>query len=603
MEYNLNKILADTQTRKPSTWGPLLKLIALMSHERPRLIAALLAIMVNSSLNLLGPLLAAWVINHYIVVHAPLTPNFPAVLRYALIFLSMYAVALVTGYSQTRLMAGFGQRMLFTLRNAIFAKLQELPIAFFNQNKAGDLISRVNNDTDKINQFFSQSLMQFLASIFIMTGAAIFMLCLNFKLGAATLAPGLLLYLFTRIISPWVKRKNANNMKSFGGMSAEIQESMHNFKVIIAFNRRDYFRKKFQEANEENYSTSIGAGIANNLFTPIYGFCSGLGQLVLLLYGIYLIRQGGAFQFGDFVAFLAFAVNFYNPLRQLAALWANFQVALAGWDRISAILNLDSDLKVEAASAKGVAPATGAVAGTAPLVAFHNVHFHYPDGKEVLHNISFDLQKGKTYAFIGPTGGGKTTTANLIARLYDPTEGSVWLEGRDIRTFPTETRTQKIGVILQEPILFSGTLRDNILYGHPDYAAYNNDQLLDILKASSLDGLLVRFDAGLDTPVSSGGETISLGQKQLIAFMRAVLRHPDILILDEATANIDTVTEQLLEDILRKLPASTTRVIIAHRLNTIESADEIFFVNSGEVSRAGSLEDAVGMLLHGKRVS
>lgn len=596
MEYNLNKAQASAGEKKPSTWKTLGRLLALMSHERLLLVTAFAAIILNSCLNLAGPAISRTVINNYI---AGPHPNFSMVLRYALLFLCMYVTALGTGYLQTRLMAGFGQRMLFTLRNSIFAKLQELPIAFFNQNKAGDLISRINNDTDKLNQFFSQSMMQFLSSIFIMLGAAVFMLCINFRLGVATLAPALALYLFTRLLSPWVKKKNAANMKSTGGMSSEIQESIHNFKVIIAFNRRDYFRKKFQDANLQNYKTSIGAGIANYLFTPVYGLCSGLGQLIMLLYGIDIIMTthgNGTFKIGELVAFIQFTTFFYNPLRQLAALWANFQVALAGWDRISVILNMETDLKV-------VHLAEGTPVNAQPLISFRDVHFRYPDGKEVLHNISFDLEKGKTYAFIGPTGGGKTTTANLIARLYDPTTGTVLLDGKDIRHYHPEVRTQKVGFILQEPILFSGNLKDNIIYGNKDYEGSSNEQLMEVLSQAGLDGLLVRFDQGLDTPVSSSGETISLGQRQLIAFMRAVLRHPDILILDEATANIDTVTEQLLEEILRKLPLHTTKVIIAHRLNTIENADEIFFVNSGEVTRAGSLGDAVDMLMQGRRVS
>ncbi|TDX01321.1 ABC transporter ATP-binding protein [Dinghuibacter silviterrae] len=589
MQYNLNKQPASP--RKNATWGPVGKLLTLMTHERPRLIAAFVMMMVNSGLNLLGPLLSAHVIDKYIISQHP---DFNSVLRYGIIFLAMYFTALFTGYAQTRLMAGFGQRLLFTLRNSIFGKLQELPVAFFNQNKAGDLISRVNNDTDKINQFFSQSLMQFLSSIFIMTGAAIFMICLNWRLGLATLAPGAFLYLFTKVTSAWVKTQNARSMKSTGGLSAEIQESLQNFKVIIAFNRRDYFREKFQEANAENYENAVRAGIANNIYTPVYGMCAGLGQLVVLLYGIHMI-QTGVFQIGQLVAFLAYATYFYNPLRQLAALWAAFQVALAGWDRISAILHLENNLLVEPASGKNHAPTA--------LMSFRNVYFHYPDGKEVLHDINFDLERGKTYAFIGPTGGGKTTTASLVARLYDPTRGSVWLDGRDIKTYDAADRTGKIGFILQEPILFSGTVRENILYGNPAYSMLSPEQLQEALREEGLSDLLDRFDTGLDTPVSTGGETMSLGQRQLIAFMRAVLRHPDLLILDEATANIDTVTEQLLEGILRKLPETTTRVIIAHRLNTIESADEIFFVNSGEVTRAGSFGDAVEMLMSGKRVS
>jgi ATP-binding cassette, subfamily B, bacterial len=191
----------------------------------------------------------------------------------------------------------------------------------------------------------------------------------------------------------------------------------------------------------------------------------------------------------------------------------------------------------------------------------------------------------------------------LIARLYDATTGTILLNGKDIRTYQPEERTSKIGFILQEPFLFTGTVRDNILYGNPEYKNLSNDDLAEVIKESGLESLLSRFDSGLDSKVQTTGDGISLGQKQLIAFMRSVLRKPELLILDEATANIDTITEQLLEEILKKLPASTTRVIIAHRLNTIENADEIFFVNSGEVIPAGSLADAVNLLLHGKRES
>jgi ATP-binding cassette subfamily B protein len=204
---------------------------------------------------------------------------------------------------------------------------------------------------------------------------------------------------------------------------------------------------------------------------------------------------------------------------------------------------------------------------------------------------------------VGPTGGGKTTTASLMARLYDATEGMVLLDGRDIRTYGAAERTKRIGFILQEPTLFSGTVRDNILYGNEAYRGMDNEQLLAAIKGAGLESLLVRFDGGLDAAVATSGDALSLGQKQLIAFMRAVLRDPDLLILDEATANIDTVTEQLLEDILKKLPAHTARVIIAHRLNTIESADEIFFINGGEVTPAGSMEHAVQMLMEDKRQS
>jgi ATP-binding cassette subfamily B protein len=240
---------------------------------------------------------------------------------------------------------------------------------------------------------------------------------------------------------------------------------------------------------------------------------------------------------------------------------------------------------------------------SASFISFQKVSFSYPGGNEVLHKVSFDLERGKTYALVGPTGGGKTTTASLMARLYDASRGTVLLDGRDIRSYTPEERTRKIGFILQDPFLFTGTVRDNLIYGNPTFRDLTNPQLAEAIKEAGLESLLERFDQGLEANVQTTGDGISLGQKQLIAFMRAVLRKPELLILDEATANIDTVTEQMLESILKKLPESTTRVIIAHRLNTIENADEIFFVNTGNVIHAGAFNEALDLLMHGKIAS
>jgi ATP-binding cassette subfamily B protein len=376
-------------------------------------------------------------------------------------------------------------------------------------------------------------------------------------------------------------------------MSAEIQESMSNFKVIVAFNRVDYFRKKFDEANDRNFKASVSSGLANGVFMPLYGLAFNLAQLVVLSYGVYLISAGNL-TVGLLIGFLLYVNSFYLPLRQVAFLWSSFQLALAAVDRISEVLALEPNMPVIPAPQQ---------ARNRCVLEFEDVHFSYPGGQEVLRGSSFTLESGKTYALVGPTGGGKTTTASLMARLYDPTGGQVLLDGKDIRSYAPEDRSRKIGFILQEPFMFTGTIRDNVLYGNEQYRHYSDDELIALLNARNVGGLLSRFEQGLQTKVLAGGDAISLGQKQIIAFMRAVLRDPEILILDEATANIDTVTEQQLEQILDKLPQTTTKVIIAHRLNTIANADEIFFINSGEIIPAGSMEHALDMLLHGKRVS
>jgi len=585
MKYTLD---TGRGPRQPASFRSGIKrFVPLVAGEKRQVIIAIVAITLSSVASLVAPVLIAHTIDTYIRLGDP-----SGLLRFSVLVLAVYFAGVVASYIQIRTMGGVGRRILFEVRNSLFVKLQELPVVFFNQNKAGDLISRLNNDTDKLNQFVSQALMQFVGSIFLMTGAAIFLLSLNTRLGAAALLPALGVLIFSRATSSWIKAKNMRSLQSLGGMSSEVQESLNNFKVIVAFNRSDYFRSKFNSANDRNFKASMGSGLANGILMPLYGFASHLAQLLVVAYGIYLIGTG-AVTLGLLIGFLLYVNSFYGPMRQLATVWSSFQLALASMDRISEVLALESDMPVIAAPE----------VRSESVLSFRQVHFHYPGGSDVLRDISFELEQGKAYALVGPTGGGKTTTALLMARLYDPTAGSVLLNGRDIRSYTPEERARKIGFIPQEPFLFNGTVRDNILYGNEKYKDYSSEKFSDVLEEANLSRLLARFSEGLDTPVATSGNSISLGQKQLIAFMRATLREPELLILDEATANIDTVTEELLQDILNKLPTTTTKVIIAHRLNTIDNVDQIFFVNSGEITLAGSMEHAVDMLLHEKRAS
>jgi len=572
---------------KRSVRAGIRRFVPLVVPERGQLAVAVAAMVVSSGATLIGPV----IIGHAVDTYVRLKDNRGLLLSAALL-LAVYLAGIVASYTQIRTMGGVGRRVLFSLRNQLFAKLQDLPLAFFTENKAGDLISRVNNDTDKLNQFVAQALMQFVSTLFLMTGVAVFVLSLNWRLGIAALLPAIGVFAVTKFTSSWVKRRNLRSMQTLGGLSAEVQESLHNFKVIVAFNRLDYFQAKFKIANEVNYAASVSAGFANNVFMPMYGFAHHLAMLLVVAYGIILIGATETTA-GLLIGFLIYVNNFYGPMRQLATVWSSFQLALAALDRISEVLTLESDMPVLAA---------GRPEG-ASVLQFRKVHFRYPGGGEVLHDITLDLEKGQAYALVGPTGGGKTTTASLMARLYDASAGSILLDGRDIRSIPPEERALKIGVIPQDPFLFTGTVHDNLVYGNEEYANCPAAQLSAALDKFNLSRLLARFPEGLETKVATSGNSISLGQKQLIAFMRATLRSPELLILDEATANIDTVTEQLLEEILAKLPSQTTKVIIAHRLNTIDKVDQIFFVNSGAIALAGSMEHALEMLLHEKRAS
>jgi ATP-binding cassette, subfamily B, bacterial len=571
---------------KGTARGAFKKMLPMLAGERTGVIVSFIATLLNSALNLVGPLLIGYSIDAYLV-----KGRYDGVLVMSGVLLLVYAAAFVATYVQMRVMGGVAQRVLWRLRNDLFLKLQELPLSFFNQNKSGDLISRINSDTDKVNEFFSQSLMQFAGNIFMVIGTGIFILSIHAKLALVSLVPAVFILIFVHLTAKWVKRKNKKSLTVGGSLSAEIQESISNFKIILAFNRRDYFRTKFEKINKKNYKASFEAGMVNELYTPVFEFMGNVALLLLLAYGLFLVASG-QFAIGLLVSFVIYITRFYDPLRTMARLWASLQSALAAWDRIGVILNFQSDMQIVE---------NGATDGKG-LLEFRNVSFSYVNGKEVLKDVSLVFERGKTYALVGPTGGGKTTTASLIARLFDPTEGTVYFEGSDIRTYDATLRTQKIGFILQEPYLFSGTIKENLLYGTDRHADLSDDEFKKEMQQLGFDSLLSRFEKGLETKIDSVA-SLSLGEKQIIAFMRAVLREPDILILDEATANIDTVTEKVLDEILTKLPTKTTRVIIAHRLNTIENADSIFFVNGTHVTEAGSMEHAVDMLLHGKRES
>ena len=557
-------------------------LAPLLAGERTNITIALVCVIATSAANLLSPALIARVIDTAIA-HA----DYGALLRYAGLLAVVYVAALGTSYLQTLRTGTVGRNVLFRLRNQLFTHLSDLPIAFFAQNRAGDLISRVNSDTDRINQFFSQALMQTFGNLFLVTGAGILLLALNWRLGLIAMVPAPVMLAVTRAISPFLKRTNRASLDSLGALSGDISESLANFQVIVAFNRIDYLREKFSAANARNYKAAVKAGVASGSLMPIYTLAGSMASILVLGLGVWLIARH-ELTVGLLIGYLLYVTSFYNPLRQLATVWSSLQMALAALDRVSEVLNLKTDL-VQVPDAGGRGPPA--------LLAFEDVGFSYPGGKQVLNKVSFALDKGRTYALVGPTGGGKTTTAMLMARLYDPAQGKVYLDGRDIRSFTSAQRADKIGFILQDPFLFSGTVQGNLVYGHGELEKLSDEALSERIAARGLGGFVARFHEGLATPIKNGGEGLSLGQKQLVAFLRAVLREPEILILDEATANIDTVTEQLLEEVLDKLPAVTTKVIIAHRLNTIRNADEIFFVGGGGLTEAGSMEHAMDMLL------
>lgn len=562
-------------------------LLGYLGKDRYKMIWAILIVLFNSAVAIVTPYLIGKATDDYIVNN-----NLAGLTSIIFSLIVLYLASLSTSYFQMTLMGGVAQRMLYRLRQSIFNKLQSLPVAFFQANKAGDLTSRINNDTDKLNQFLSESIMRFLGNIFVIVGIGVFVLTIQLQLGLVMLASTLIIFILSKIIEPMVSKANKVGAAATGNLSGQIQESLSNFKVIVAFNKRQYFTDKLAEFNQDNYKGTVKASIANSIYKPIYDSAGNIANALILLYGLYLISQG-TITIGILIAFLSFAQKFYGPLQIMGTIIGNIQMAMASWQRITTILNLENDLVIVPTQANSTR--------TNQLMQFDDVSFGYTPEKLVLKNISLSLLSGMTYAIVGPTGGGKSTLASLMSRLYDPTSGTIYFKGQDIRSYPPEILTANIGFILQDPLLFTGTIGENIRYGNLTLQNCDDEIVSKYITDAGMAAFLEKFPEGLATVVTS--ENITLGQKQLIAFMRVILRKPELLILDEATANIDTVTEQLLNKLIELLPKSTTKVIIAHRLNTIKAADTIMFINNGQIEEAMDFDHALHLLDHAKRVS
>jgi ATP-binding cassette subfamily B protein len=312
-------------------------------------------------------------------------------------------------------------------------------------------------------------------------------------------------------------------------------------------------------------------------------------------YGLYLISQG-ELSIGLLVAFISYTQKFYDPLRILATIFGTIQLSAAAWSRIREIFSLKNNI----VSSENI---DSDKINSKNRIELRNVSFKYEGGDSVIENANLTFESGKTYALVGPTGGGKSTLASIMAHLYEPSSGTVFLNGKKISSYSNEERAKEISVILQDPILFTGTVADNIKYGNSILENIDNEELKNILINKGFKDVITRFSKGLETEISYTGGGLSIGQKQLISFMRAILRSPKLIILDEATANIDTITESILNQTLSSLPKDTTKVIIAHRLNTIKDADEIMFVNGHHVTPAGSFENALKLIENSKRTS
>ena len=487
----------------------------------------------------------------------------------------------VASMAQTYYTGWVGERILTDLRRRLFRHLQRLSLGFYERNRAGTVISRLTNDVEALDQLVTDGVTSLLQNSLTLVGSAIILFFLDWRLALATLAVFPLMSVATAIFRRRSSRAYRRVRERLGLVTAALQEDISGMRVLQSFNREERNAEQFREVNDRYRAANQETVVLNGLYFPFVDFLSSAATSVVLGFGGYLVFDG-SMTIGTLFAFIGYLANFFDPVQQLSQLYNTFLAAVAALDKIIDVMDEEPEVR-DSEDARELPPVEG-------HVRFENVRFGYGEGVEVLHGIDLDVPAGTTVALVGHTGAGKSTIAKLLARFYDPREGRLTIDGHDLRDVTQESLRRQLGVVPQEGFLFAGSVRDNIAFGRP---GANDEEIAAAARAVGAHEFVLELEDGYETEVAERGGRLSLGQRQLVAFARALLADPRILILDEATSSVDIGTERRIERALKRLLAGRTAFIIAHRLSTIRGADLIVVLENGRVVEQGTHEELV----------
>jgi ABC-type multidrug transport system fused ATPase/permease subunit len=502
-------------------------------------------------------------------------------------FVVAFVIAGVLGivftYTQTYFTGWTGERMLADLRNHLFRHLQRLSLGFYERNRAGVIISRLTNDVEALDQLVTDGVTSLLQNTLTLIGTAVVLFFLDWRLALASLTVMPAMTLATA----WFRKRSGRAYRSvretLGAVTATLAEDIAGMRVLQSFTRERAASENFRQVSDAYRVSNMQTVTLSGLYFPFVDFLSSAATAVVLGYGGWLAFHGEV-SIGVLVAFLGYLSNFFDPVQQLSQLYNTFLSAVAALDKITDLLDEAPEVE-DAAGAVALEHITG-------RVAFERVRFSYGRGPEVLHGIDLDVPAGTTVALVGHTGAGKSTIAKLLARFYDPTEGRITIDGTDLRTVSQSSLRHQLGIVPQEGFLFAGTVAENIAFGRPEA---NREAIVAAARAVGADEFIERLEGGYETQLGERGSRLSLGQRQLVAFARALLADPRILILDEATSSVDIGTERKIEQALRRLLHGRTAFIIAHRLSTIRDADLIVVLQHGQVVEQGTHDELLAL--------
>ncbi len=553
----------------------------LLRYVRPywkTLIIVSVLLLLRTGLNLLPPLLQRDVIDEVIAKEklSQLTTLIAALI-------AIHAFSRIVDFGDMYLRHVVGEKFIFDLRVRIYAHLQQLSLSFYEGTSTGELMSRVTNDVNALEQFVTHGVALTIVDLLRLAGASTVLLILNWKLALVMLGPlpimAIGLWIFNHRARPIYRRVRDR----LGDINASLQDKLAGIRVVQAFEQEELELHRFRQVSKDYLQERVFAIRTWSIFFPALHFLSALGGALVLGFGARLVINN-QMTLGTLVAFLSYIISFYEPLRRLTEVDNTFQQAIAAGERIFELLDKKSDIR-DAPDAISLDEIEGDV-------VFENVHFRYGDDESilakkqnVLHDISFHIEPGQAVALVGPSGAGKTSIANLLCHFYDPDDGCVLVDGHDLREVKVQSLRQHVAVVLQDTFLFNTTVRDNLRYGKPEAS---DEEMIAAAKAAYAHDFIQELPEGYDTEIGERGVRLSGGQKQRLALARAILADPRILILDEATSSVDAEAEYLIQQALEEVMKGRTALVIAHRLSTIRDADKIIALEDGYIREVGS---------------
>ncbi|MCH7323619.1 ABC transporter ATP-binding protein/permease [Solibacillus sp. MA9] len=549
----------------------LLRIWGYLRIQRVELMTVVVFVIISTLLSLIGPYMIGKTIDDYIVKF-----NVLGAIRMALILAGVYTASSFLTWAQQFVMIRVSQKTIRRLRQQLFEQYQALPLAFFDQKQQGDLMSRMTNDIENLNAALSQSVIQIVSSFLTIVGTAFALFYLDWRLALVTLTIIPLIVWATKQI---IKRSSVNykeRQRDLGNLNGYIEETISNADIITLFGKEKATLAEFKVANEKLRGSAMRADIISGFMGPINNFMNNLGLSLVIGTGAVMAVTSGL-SIGIIASFVTYTRQFFRPINQLSNLLNTFQSAIAGSERVFEVLDEAREV-ADIPNAKEKVTLKGDV-------TFEQVQFGYELDKLVLKGIDFTAKAGETIAIVGPTGSGKTTIIQLLTRFYDATGGRILLDGEPIANYKMNNVRDHVGVVLQDTYLFSGTVRENIRFGK---LSATDAEVKEAAKIAYAHNFIKYLPEQYDTVLTSGGLNLSQGQRQLIAIARAILEDPDILILDEATSSVDTMTEVHIQKGLNNLMQGRTSFVIAHRLKTIENADQILVIQDGEIFEQGN---------------